>query len=166
MIKNKKQLTQSKVQLTKLKELADKYRDAINIVDKAQFGSLECQIEDLENEISEYEAIKENGINGLSFDLSNLEKSIMSLRLASGITQKELAEKIGVAEQHIQRYEIQDYMKASFERIIELIGALADDVDLTFVNKADCKVIKFDFITSDTDSELKQIQDRQALLVI
>ena len=166
MIKNKKQLSQSKVQLAKLKELADKYRDAKNIVDKAKFGSLECQIEDLENEISEYETIKENGINGLSFDLSNLEKSIMSLRIASGLTQKELADKIGVAEQHIQRYEIQDYQKTSFERIIELISVLTDDINLTFVKNTDSKVIKFDAITPDIDPKLKLIQDRQALLVI
>ena len=166
MIKNKKQHTQSKEQLIRLRALAEKYKYSEEFIDKIQYGSLECQIEDLENEISEYEEIKESGISGLSFNLSNLEKTIMSLRIASGLTQQELADKIGVAEQQIQRYEVQDYMKTNFERIIEIIGVLSDEVNISFTKNTEGKIIKFSSINSTTNEILKSIQERQSLLAI
>ena len=168
MIKNKKQLTQSKEQLLRVKNLAEKYNDATTITDKAQYGSLECRIIDLEDEISEYENLLKNGINGLIFNLSNVEKAIVSLRIASKLTQKELAEKLGVAEQQIQRYENQDYLKASFERIIQIISVLTDKLNLSFVEykKNNIVIFKNLILKKEENDALLLIQKRGAILQV
>ena len=41
-----------------------------------------------------------------------------------GLSQKELADRIGLKEQQIQRYEATEYASASLTRIQEIIGAL------------------------------------------
>lgn len=166
MIKNKKKLKQSEEQIQKLTELLDKFKDSESLADKVQYGALECRIEDIQDEIDEYNKIIEFGVNGLEFDILDLEKSITSLRLASNYTQKELAEKIGIAEQQIQRYEDQNYLKASFERIIQLIRVMADDVKLTFVKKEVKRYNLFPHLNNSQklEDKINQIQDRNSLL--
>jgi Helix-turn-helix. len=164
MIKNEKQLKQSEKQLQMLKTIADKYEKSSSLSERAQFGALECQIEDLENEIEEYSKVVESGIDGLEFNASNIEKVIMSLRIASGFTQKELSNKLGVAEQQIQRYEEQNYQKASFERIIQIMRAMSDDFNLIFRRKTN--IIPFGNlkIKEEQNDKIKEIQRRGSLL--
>jgi transcriptional regulator with XRE-family HTH domain len=57
-----------------------------------------------------------------SFDL--LPQGLIKARIARGLSQKDLAEKVGLAEQQIQRYEADEYATASFERLKEIISAL------------------------------------------
>ena len=49
-------------------------------------------------------------------------------RIARGLTQKDLARKLGVKEQQIQRYEETDYASASLSRLNEVIKALDIEV--------------------------------------
>ena len=44
------------------------------------------------------------------------------------MTQKELADKIGVREQQIQRYEASQYSSASFDRLCSIADALNIDI--------------------------------------
>jgi transcriptional regulator with XRE-family HTH domain len=50
-------------------------------------------------------------------------------RIALGLTQKQLAERVGLKEQQIQRYEENDYASASFSRLKEIIKALGLDIE-------------------------------------
>ena len=45
-------------------------------------------------------------------------------RNGEGLTQKELAEKIGVYEQQIQRYEANNYQAVGFDRLQAVMSAL------------------------------------------
>jgi transcriptional regulator with XRE-family HTH domain len=45
-----------------------------------------------------------------------------------GLTQKQLAELVGLKEQQIQRYEETEYASASFSRMQEIISALGLEV--------------------------------------
>lgn len=168
MIKNEKQLTQSEKQIQMLQDLAKKYKNAISLSAKAQYGALECQIKDLEEEIQEYNSTVNLGINGLEFNISNIEKLIISLRVASGLTQKELANLVGIAEQQIQRYEEQNYHKASFERVIQIIRVMVNNLKLTF-EKQDVKRISL-FpnikINKYQEEKIKNIQQKGTLLAI
>jgi transcriptional regulator with XRE-family HTH domain len=56
--------------------------------------------------------------------LPELPIALIKARIAKGMTQKQLAEKIGVREQQIQRYESSHYGSASFDRVTEISEAL------------------------------------------
>lgn len=50
--------------------------------------------------------------------------ALIRARIARGLTQRELAERLGIAEQAIQRYEATDYLGVSFSRLVEIAEAL------------------------------------------
>ncbi len=54
---------------------------------------------------------------------------LIRARIALGLTQKQLAERVGLKEQQIQRYEDTDYASASFSRLKEIIEALGLDIE-------------------------------------
>ena len=79
------------------------------------------------DEIKEYEALKAGDIPldpNISASVANLPKSLIRTRIAKGLTQKDLAERMGLKEQQIQRYEASGYESASLARITEIAWAL------------------------------------------
>jgi HTH-type transcriptional regulator / antitoxin HipB len=88
-------------------------------------NSLNFTIDKLKQEIAEYEQLKSGDILTFSLNsLSDLPTTLIRARIAAGMTQKELAEIIGVQEQQIQRYEADRYSSASFDRLQEIATAL------------------------------------------
>jgi ribosome-binding protein aMBF1 (putative translation factor) len=55
---------------------------------------------------------------------NELPTALIKARIALGMTQKELAEKIDTQEQQIQRYEANHYHAISFDRLMKIVGAL------------------------------------------
>lgn len=53
-----------------------------------------------------------------------LPESLIDERKKLGLTQKELAERLGIKEQQIQRYEATRYQSASLKRIVEVAEAM------------------------------------------
>lgn len=151
MIKNERQYRITKAQ-------ADKFEQALAgfvanpetsnqihpLVQKAQQDALESQLADLKAELREYDALRsgERKILELtSFD--EFPRALIQARIALGLSQKELADKLGIKEQQLQRYEATDYGSASIERVKEVINALGltvrkdvflPDVELTAAN--------------------------------
>ena len=62
--------------------------------------------------------------------LDELPTGLIKARVASGLSQKELAAKLSLKEQQIQRYEANDYAGASLARILEVANALRITVRL------------------------------------
>ena len=92
---------------------------------RAQIDAVRSQLEDLEAELREYEELQQRKhavIEASSLD--ELPKALIQARIAVGMSHKELAEKMGLKEQQIQRYEATDYATASFGRIREVVHAL------------------------------------------
>lgn len=88
-------------------------------------NSYNLTIRQLKQELAEYERLKSGHI--LTFvlgSLNDLPTTLIKARIAAGMTQKELADKIGVHEQQIQRYEASQYSSASFDRLRSIAGAL------------------------------------------
>jgi HTH-type transcriptional regulator / antitoxin HipB len=56
------------------------------------------------------------------------------------MTQKELAEKIGVHEQQIQRYEANDYQAVGFERLQEVMSALDLKISKAVMQLGNCNL--------------------------
>ena len=61
--------------------------------------------------------------------LDGLPEALVKARIARGMTQKELAERLGLKEQQVQKYEATDYASASLSRVRAVIRAL--DVSVT-----------------------------------
>jgi HTH-type transcriptional regulator / antitoxin HipB len=91
----------------------------------ARKNSLNILIGELEQEIAEYDRLKSGQITKFPIEsLQDLPNVMIKARIAVGMTQKELAEKIGVQEQQIQRYEANNYRAVGFERLQEVMSAL------------------------------------------
>ena len=54
----------------------------------------------------------------------SLPRALVQARIAAGLSQKELAQRLGLKEQQIQRYEATGYASASLTKITEVIEAL------------------------------------------
>ncbi|MGH2639599.1 MAG: helix-turn-helix domain-containing protein [Rhabdochlamydiaceae bacterium] len=133
MIKNERQYRISKAQLSEFKEALEQSinsrKPANNAslisLQKAREDGIRSQIDELEAELREYESIwaSKREISELrGFD--EIPAGLIRARLALGITQKVLGERLGLSEQQIQRYESTDYETASLGRIRQVIDAL------------------------------------------
>jgi HTH-type transcriptional regulator / antitoxin HipB len=91
----------------------------------ARKNSLGILIGELEQEIAEYDRLKSGQVTQFPIEsLRDLPRVAIAARIAAGLTQKELAEKIGVQEQQIQRYEANNYQAVGFDRLQEVMSAL------------------------------------------
>lgn len=90
----------------------------------ARKHGLERTIETLKQEIAEYESLKQQQTPIKIASIKELPLALIRARIAMGITQKELAKKMGVKEQQVQRDEANQYNSAGFHRIAEVADAL------------------------------------------
>ena len=87
-------------------------------------SGLSQTIKALQTEIREYDRLAHSNSNILEIsDLAELPTAAISARIAAGLTQAELAKRLGVAEQSVQRYEQNQYKRVSFERLREIFVA-------------------------------------------
>lgn len=92
---------------------------------KARRDALRSQHDELVSDMREYEALKE-GI--FQFEqlksVTELPEMLIKARIARRLSQRELADCLGLKEQQIQRYEATDYSSASLARITDVATAL------------------------------------------
>jgi ribosome-binding protein aMBF1 (putative translation factor) len=132
MIKNERQYRITKAQAAKLgaaldsfsAQSADDKKTHPRLV-KAQADALRSQLESLSAELREYEEVKAGEIPppDLSY-IAVVPQDLIRARIASGLSQKDLAEKLGMPEQQIQRYEAIEYESVSLARIMQIAKAL------------------------------------------
>ena len=78
-----------------------------------------------EDQIREYDALKRGEFKLPKIEgLDQLPPLIARIRIALGVSQTELARRIGVSKQVISRYEEGDYQTASLPRLQEILAAL------------------------------------------
>jgi ribosome-binding protein aMBF1 (putative translation factor) len=140
MIKNDRQYKITKTQAEKFLKALRNISQGTSVLNihptlaKAQQEAIKSQYEELQQELKEYEELKGGNrktIKVNSFD--HLPVALIQARIARGLTQKELAQKLGLKEQQIQRYEASSYAKASLARINQIIDVL----DITIGSKVD-----------------------------
>jgi HTH-type transcriptional regulator/antitoxin HigA len=56
--------------------------------------------------------------------LDELPNVLIRARIARGLSQRELADALGLKEQQIQRYEAEQYASAALRRLIDIANAL------------------------------------------
>lgn len=80
---------------------------------------------DIQQEIDEYIGIRDGYITQFSItSLDDVATALIKARLARGWTQKDLAERLGVAEQMVQRDEAKGYERASLARLADIADVL------------------------------------------
>jgi len=132
MITNERQFRITKSQLDRLNAAVADFdveeasrRSGSRILADAELAALKSQSSELYNELREYEALKSGAITVLKTNkLSELPTILIRARIARGLSQRELAERLGMQEQQIQRYEAEGYASASLRRLTEVADAL------------------------------------------
>jgi transcriptional regulator with XRE-family HTH domain len=95
------------------------------LIQKAQRDALQSQLDELREQITEYEALKSGQQAVISLNsLEELPRALIQARIAAGLTQRQLAERMRLKEQQIQRYEATEYASADLTRVNEVAKAL------------------------------------------
>jgi HTH-type transcriptional regulator / antitoxin HigA len=116
---------------------------------QAHFQALESEAENLFDQIREYERLRAGSVDVWEAQsLDQLPILLIKARIASGLSQKQLAAKLGLKEQQIQRYESEKYASASLRRLIEI----ADSLGLRMSERARLEVKKAEPPTSHKSS--------------
>lgn len=88
-----------------------------------QSQALRGTLADLEAELADYDALHDGTLIEAT-GIGEFPTALIRVRIARGLTQRELADRIGLAEQAIQRYEAGNYAGVSFARLVEVANAL------------------------------------------
>jgi ribosome-binding protein aMBF1 (putative translation factor) len=87
--------------------------------------SYEGMIRHLEDELHEYDQLK-SGVLTLPLveRLDQISPFVAKIRIAKGVSQTELARRLGVSKQVISRYEESDYQTVAIARLQEILDAI------------------------------------------
>jgi HTH-type transcriptional regulator / antitoxin HigA len=130
MITNEKQYRSTRTLIDRLKASvdaleADTAAEINPILRKAQLAALASQIAELEDDVQLYDGLRSGAVTVFEADgLHDLPDILIQARIARAMSQRDLADYIGVKEQQIQRYEAERYRSASLERLTEVAAAL------------------------------------------
>jgi len=113
---------------------AERFRQALATPDaeglhpkaaKAMRDGLRSQLDDLEAELAEYDVLRQGRVTTLeSESIVGIGEALIKARIVRNLTQKELAERLSLAEQQIQRYEATQYRGVAAERLQQVADAL------------------------------------------
>jgi len=132
MITNERQYRITSAQRVKLRKAIDTFdikaateRIKSKILAKAEIDALRSEYENLSMQIHEYETLKSGTVEILkASNLEELPNILIRARIARGLSQRQLADAIGLKEQQIQRYEAEEYASANLRRLADVSNAL------------------------------------------
>jgi len=132
MIKNERQYQVTRAELEKFERTLAEL-EAERVADSrvpvalraAEREGLRSQIASLRREVAEYEALRSGQVRSFALEsFDALPAALIRARIARGLSQRQLAERLGIKEQQVQRYEATDYASANLTRVREVIEAL------------------------------------------
>jgi transcriptional regulator with XRE-family HTH domain len=90
-----------------------------------EIDAVEGQIDELGGQLREYDDLREGRAPvGVLSTVDDLPRILVRARIAAGLSQRELAARLGLKEQQIQRYEATQYASASLSRLREVAREL------------------------------------------
>lgn len=134
MIKNEREYRITKAQAKRFRRAltaygADNDMSVHPRLRQAQADALRSQLADLEAELHQYESLRSGkGVIIRTQSLEDFPRALIQARVALGLSQRDLAERLGLKEQQVQRYEATEYASASLRRIREVVDALGVDL--------------------------------------
>lgn len=132
MITNERQYRITKARLSDFHKAVKAYeldeatkRIGSSVLAKAELEALKSEAEILSEQIQEYDDLKSGAVTILRAEnLDELPSILIRARIARGLSQRQLADKLNLKEQQIQRYESDQYASASLRRLTEVARAL------------------------------------------
>jgi transcriptional regulator with XRE-family HTH domain len=130
MIRNERQYRITKAEAEKFGDSLKNWNpippDGIDpVIHAAQRSALESQLQDLRREVAEYEALRSGRRPVLEVNsFEEFPDALVRARIAAGLSQKDLGERLGLKEQQVQKYEATGYSGASLARMTEVVNAL------------------------------------------
>ena len=126
MIKNGREYQITKAQAARferaLHQQAPQERGELELL---ELSAIKSQLSELRASLEEYEALESGRLKTVEVvDLGELPRALIQARISSGLSQRELGEKLGIKEQQVQRYEATEYASASLSRLREVVRAL------------------------------------------
>src|SRR4051812_45643102 len=135
MIKTDREYEQTCRHVTGMRGAVDRQRATLTAAglspDLVELGiqPLLVMLDQMKGEVTWYENARAGKIRPLP-DLTSIGLSLIALRLARGLTQRQLAERLGVNESQVSKDENNDYHGISVERAQRIIDALEGSVTL------------------------------------
>lgn len=129
MITNERQYQISKAQAAKFRAAIDapdtNTRTLHSRAQKALREAAQSQLDDLLAELADYERLRGGQLTSITAEsIAELAPALIKARIMRNWTQKELADRLSVAEQQVQRYEATQYSGVSIERLQAVPDAL------------------------------------------
>ena len=126
MIKSDAQRERTRVQIEGFrKALAQVEEQTSGKRSEAVRASYESMIRQLEDEVREYDQLKSGEFTLPPIHrLDQIAPSIVRIRIAKGVSQTELARRLGVSKQVISRYEESDYQTVGVAKLQEILDAI------------------------------------------
>jgi adenylosuccinate lyase len=88
-------------------------------------AAMESEAEELRRQIQRYEDLRDGRVGCLELEgLRGLPAALIEGRIAAGLTHKELAERLGLKQQQIQRWEATSYSGVGLGRLQDVVDAL------------------------------------------
>ena len=132
MITNERQYRITRTQVSKFELAIEKFdreseyrKGTDSRMIEAEREALKSQLESLNKEMREYERLKSDNKSIILADsLEQLPTGLIQARIAGGLSQRALAQRLELKEQQIQKYESERYATASFRRLCQVAEAL------------------------------------------
>lgn len=131
MIANERQYRIAKAELRRFEEAIEAQRQSLPSkgvdprIHKAMGASLQSEAEELRAQIQRYEDLRDGRVDHREIEgLRDLPTALIEARIVAGLTQRALAERLGLQEQQVQRWEASLYSGVGVERLQEIIDAL------------------------------------------
>ncbi|EDX72148.1 Helix-turn-helix domain protein [Coleofasciculus chthonoplastes PCC 7420] len=127
------QVTQERIQgferaLALLNAPDNELKNTNPIMWQLNVDGVQSLIDDFTAQMQEYEAlINRNESEPIIFEigsLAQLPRILIQARIAAKISQKELAQRLGIEESLLQRYEDREYESATLTQLLEISGVL------------------------------------------
>ena len=135
MIGNEHQYRVSREQLARLQQARAGYEvspHADALTQAALLASVDTLIGDVETEIADYERLVAGDIAALTgHELTDIAEILVKARVAAGLSQGELARRLKVSTQAVNRDEAGGYRRASLERLARVAEVLGLQAEIT-----------------------------------
>jgi DNA-binding transcriptional regulator YiaG len=106
---------------------------------QAMREALASEADELRAQLKHYEQLRDGAITGRQLDsLRDLPTALIEARIAANLTQRDLADRLGVAEQQVQRWEATSYTGVGLDRLQDIADALDTRIreDVTYSSAA------------------------------
>ncbi len=128
MICNEREYRITRSELRKFEVAAAEYTPSKGVdprMKAVMTDALNSMAETLRSEMRRYEELRNGRVNHREIEnLKDLPTALIEARIAAGLTQKGLAERLGLKQQQIQRWESNRYSGVGINRLQEVVDAL------------------------------------------